>query len=134
MGLAFANSENSAISRLSDGAVIPAISGNADYDAILASGVSVAPYVPPVPTAQTYAAAIEDHIDSVAKSRGYASGERMASYATDPAFAFEAQPFVIWRGQVWVYANTELAKVQAGQRTAPTVAGFLAELPAITWP
>ncbi len=32
------------------------------------------------------------------------------------------------------YADTELEKVEAGQRAVPTVAEFLTELPEIVWP
>lgn len=39
-----------------------------------------------------------------------------------------------WRDAVWTYVYEQLALVQAGQRTQPTIAEFIAELPAIVWP
>lgn len=99
-------------------------------------------YVPPPkppeppPTEAEFAAAIQAHIDAVARSKNYADGFALASYvnSTVPGWASEAQAFVVWRDQVWVYAYTELAKVQAGARPRPTIKDLIAELPAITWP
>lgn len=115
---------------------IPAIPGNADYDAIVASGVVVEYYTPPALTAQTYASETQYYVDATAKAKGYADGVALAGYSTStiPSWASEAATFIAWRDQVWLHAYTELAKVQAGQRAAPTVEGFLAELPAIAWP
>ncbi|SDJ19164.1 Putative peptidoglycan binding domain-containing protein [Agrobacterium fabrum] len=36
--------------------------------------------------------------------------------------------FVAWRDNVWVYAYRQLAKVQGGQRSQPTIEQFLAEI------
>jgi hypothetical protein len=90
----------------------------------------------PAPTQTDYAAAVQAHIDGTARSKGYADGFALASYvnSTIAAWAAEAAAFVTWRDQVWVYAYTELAKVQAGQRPQPTIENLIAELPAITWP
>lgn len=85
-------------------------------------------------TVADYAAAIQEHIDAMARARGYENGFAMAGYATDPLHAFEAQPFVVWRGQVWVYAYGELAKVQDGQRRQPSIDDLVSELPKIDWP
>lgn len=88
------------------------------------------------PTQTDYSNAIQAHIDATAQSRQYSNGFALASYVTStiPAWAVEAQTFVAWRDQVWVYAYTELAKVQAAQRAVPTIAGFVGELPIISWP
>lgn len=88
------------------------------------------------PTQDDYATAIQMHVDAISKSKGYADGVALAGYSTStiPSWASEAATFIAWRDQVWLHAYTELAKVQAGQRTAPTVESFLAELPAIGWP
>lgn len=99
-------------------------------------------YVPPPkppeppPTESDYANAIQAHIDAVARSKNYADGFALASYvnSTVPAWAAEATSFVAWRDQVWVYAYTELAKVQSGQRPQPTIAELVSELPQIVWP
>lgn len=87
-------------------------------------------------TATDYANAIQAHVDTTAQSKGYADGVALAGYSTStiPAWAAEAQAFISWRDQVWIYAYTELANVQSGQREAPTVAGILGELPSIVWP
>lgn len=104
--------------------------------AYLAGGGTIDLYVPPAPTAETYAAAIQAHVDATAKAKGYADGVALAGYSTStiPTWASEAATFIAWRDQVWLHAYTELAKVQAGQRTAPTVEVFLTELPAKQWP
>lgn len=92
--------------------------------------------VGPSPAQQDYATAIQTHVDNAAKARGYADGSGLAGYSssTVPAWSAEAQAFIAWRDAVWVYAYTELAKVQGGQRAVPTVDGLIAELPAIKWP
>ena len=99
-------------------------------------------YVPPPkppeppPTESDYAAAIQVYIDTTARSKNYADGFALASYvnSTIPAWAAEATAFVAWRDQVWLYAYTEFAKVQSGQRPQPTIAELVSELPQIVWP
>lgn len=83
-----------------------------------------------------YAIAAQAHVDATAKAKGYADGIALAGYSTStiPTWANEAATFIAWRDQIWLHAYTELAKVQAGQRAAPTIEGFLSELPAIAWP
>jgi len=104
--------------------------------AFLAGGGTIAPYVAPPPTQDDYAAAIQTHVDTAAASRGYGDGDALASYATStiPAWSAEAMAFIAWRDAVWIYAYTELAKVQGGVRTQPTIAALIAELPLIEWP
>lgn len=94
------------------------------------------PQPEPPPTQDDYSAAIQYRIDVTARERGYADGYALASYVPSsiPAWAAEALSFVAWRDAVWIYAFTELAKVQAGQRPQPTIADLIAELPAIQWP
>ena len=90
----------------------------------------------PSPSPDDYAAAIQRHVDATAKARGYADGVGLAGYSTStiPTWAAEAQTFIAWRDSVWIYAYTELAKVQGGQRTTPTVEALVAELPVVVWP
>lgn len=85
----------------------------------------------PAPTQDDYASAIQSLIDAKAKAKGYADGAALAGYSesTIPAWALEAKAFIAWRDQVWVYAYTEMAKVQAGQRDQPSIEAILAELP-----
>lgn len=87
-------------------------------------------------TEADYAAAIQVEIDATAKAKGYADGASLAGYSTStiPSWAAEAVAFVAWRDQIWLYAYTELAKVQNGQRQHPTIATLVSELPKITWP
>ena len=90
----------------------------------------------PSPSPDDYAAAIQAHVDATATARGYADGVALAGYSTSaiPAWSAEAQTFIAWRDSVWIYAYTELAKVQGGQRTTPTVEALVAELPVVVWP
>jgi hypothetical protein len=83
-----------------------------------------------------YRRAIQSHIDATAQARNYDSGLTCSSYvsSTIPAWAAEAAIFVVWRDQIWAYAYTELAKVQAGTRPQPSVAEIVGELRAIDWP
>lgn len=94
------------------------------------------PSVEPEPTLADYQAAIQGHVDDVARTRLYSGGNACASYAasTVPQWAAEAAAFVAWRDAVWVYAYAELGKVENGQRPQPTIPAFVDELPAINWP
>lgn len=115
---------------------VPAVAGNRDYEAIVASGVAIAPYSPPAPTLADYGSAVEQHIDAAARANGYASAADVISYAgsTAPQWAADAAAFLAWRDAAWVYAYAQLAAVQAGQRAQPSVEALLAELPAMAWP
>lgn len=101
----------------------------------IGKGNAIAEYVPTL-TPDDYAAAIQAHVDDIAKARGYADGVALAGYSTStiPTWAAEAEAFIQWRDTVWIYAYTELAKVQGGQRSVPTIDGLIAELPVIKWP
>lgn len=128
--------ESETIIAADDGRFIPRDPRNADYAAILASGAKIEPYAAPLPTIDAYVSAIERHMDAVAIARGYRSADRCVSYigSTNAAWAAEAQAMLTWRDMAWQYAYTELGKVQAGQRTQPSVAEIVAEIPVIAWP
>ena len=98
--------------------------------------VSVLPAPEELPGEEAFATAIQDHIDSMAKSRGYGSGTLLASYvaSTVPGWATEAQVFVAWRDAVWLAAYGLLAAVQGGHRSVPPIEDVIGELPAISWP
>lgn len=83
-----------------------------------------------------YRLEIQAMIDAKASERQYDSGATLASYvnSTIEAWATEAKAFVAWRDAVWLYALAEVDKVQNGERDQPSVADFLAELPAFEWP
>jgi hypothetical protein len=95
---------------------------------------------PPAPTPEqvlaTYTAAIEAHVEDVARSRQYTSAVSAASYvvSTNAAWAAEAQAFVAWRDSVWSFALAELARVEAGEIEPPALPDLIASLPAIAWP
>ncbi|CAM5764363.1 hypothetical protein [Bosea minatitlanensis] len=91
---------------------------------------------PAEPTLEAYRAGVQLKVDRTAQERNYENGLSCASYtvSTNATWAAEAQNFVAWRDAVWTYAYAELAKVEAGERTQPTVTDFLAELPTIAWP
>lgn len=88
-------------------------------------------------TEADYGRAIQAHVDSTARARGYLDGTTCASYAGSSITAWDADAtaFKAWRDAVWSYAYGELADVQAGTRTpAPSIDEIIAELPAMTWP
>lgn len=87
-------------------------------------------------TVEQFRAAIQAMVDHVAQGRRYDSGNSLASYvaSTNEQWAAEAQAFVSWRDEVWIYAYAELAKVQGGEREQPSVAAFLDEIEPIVWP
>lgn len=88
------------------------------------------------PTITDYENAIQNLVDSTARERQFRDGVTLASYtaSTKPKWAAEAQAFVEWRDNVWTYAYSEFAKVQAGDRSQPTVEQFLSEIARIAWP
>ena len=85
---------------------------------------------------EQFRVAIQTHVDETAKARNYDSGVSLASYtsSTNPVWASEAAAFVAWRDAVWAYAYAELDKVIAGEREAPTISDFIAELTPVSWP
>lgn len=89
-----------------------------------------------VPEIGEYQAAIEAHVDAVARAKGYSSAVSCASYvnSANTVWQAEAEAFIAWRDATWVYAFAELASVQSGNRAVPTVDEFIAELPVIEWP
>lgn len=90
----------------------------------------------PPPTLDDYRVAVQVQVDTVARQRGYDSAVSCASYkdSTISQWVAEAAAFISWRDSVWTYALAELAKVEGGQRSQPTIEDFLSELPAISWP
>lgn len=88
------------------------------------------------PTITDYENAIQSLVDSTAREKQFRDGVTLASYtaSTKAKWAAEAQAFVAWRDNVWFYAYGQLAKVQAGERSQPTVEQFLAEIAPIAWP
>ncbi|MCC4298557.1 hypothetical protein [Aurantimonas coralicida] len=83
-----------------------------------------------------FSSAIQAHIDAKAQEGQYDSLLTAVTYRDDPnpQFAAEASALFQWRSDVWTYATSELARVQAGERTMPTVENILTELPEFVWP
>lgn len=81
-------------------------------------------------------AAVQAHLDKVAKSRGYDGILSACTYATDthPPFKMEGQACVNWRGEVWSKCYQIMAAVQAGTHQMPTAESLIAELPVMVWP
>lgn len=107
-----------------------------ELHAWLDAGGAVSSRPPQPATMGDYRFAIQAHIDATAQARNYDSGLTCASYtgSTNPAWAAEATAFVAWRDDVWTYAYSEFAKVQAGERPQPSIAEIIGDLPVMTWP
>ena len=95
---------------------------------------------PPAPTNEqiiaSMTAAVQSHLDEVARTRNYDGILSLCTYATslNPKFAAEGQAGVEWRDAVWVKCYAVLAEVEAGLREQPTVEQLIAELPVFVWP
>jgi hypothetical protein len=95
---------------------------------------------PPPPTADqiktALVSAVQRHLDTEAKTRGYDGILSLASYAssTHPPFSAEGKAGLDWRDAVWSYCYQVLADVQAQTRPIPTEAKLIAELPKMVWP
>lgn len=82
-----------------------------------------------------YTAALDRHIDSVAKAKGYdnrVTASLRAAYAGP--WQAEGAAFAAWMDACYLQGQAAMAAVMAGQRPLPTVEEFLAELPVMTWP
>lgn len=89
----------------------------------------------PAPTLGDYEVAIQAHIDETARERSYTDSVSLASYKdnTNPQWSSEATIFIAWRDQVWSFAYTTLAKVEAKQQEQPTISGLVDSLPPLPW-
>jgi hypothetical protein len=94
------------------------------------------------PSQGDYQAALQDHIDGIARAWDYADGAALAGYAdaADPEddpltakFKAEGRVFKTWRNSVWSAAYQLLGAVQSGA-PAPTVEAFIQSLPVIARP
>ena len=86
---------------------------------------------------ETYRQAVQAHIDATAAQRGYEAGHTLAGYTASavPLWQAEAQAFVAWRDDVWLFVFDALAKIEAGEAAPPKNAeALVALLPDITWP
>lgn len=130
--------------RLADGLVVlPHMVEWETYRAYYKAGGVILPEDPPVvvpPSIDELRAqltiAVQAHLDSIAKERGYDDILSCATYATstNPQFAGEGQACVSWRDAVWGACYAIMADVLAGNRPVPSEGELLAELPAMAWP
>ncbi len=95
-----------------------------------------APPLSPQATAalvDAYMAAVQRYMDACAVGFGYDDLIAVISYAEEPSVAryqAEGLAFRAWRSQCWYYCEQVFADVQAEERTIPTEAELIAELPA----
>jgi hypothetical protein len=80
-------------------------------------------------------AAIQERLDTFARTRLYDGIQSACTYAAsgNPAFAAEGRRCVALRDETWAAAYV-LEAVLAGARPAPTLEDLWAGLPALTWP
>lgn len=80
--------------------------------------------------------ATQDNLNRTAKERGYDDAIAITTYvmASNQGWKSEAQIFINWRDDVWVYAYGEFDKIKQGRIPIPTVDEFIAKLPVIVWP
>jgi hypothetical protein len=86
---------------------------------------------------ENFSVAVNNHINTTARQRGYDSSIALASYVTDPnpLWSSEALAFISWRSAVWAYALGKLDDIQKGSDAIPENTDlFIAELPIMTWP
>lgn len=95
----------------------------------------------PAPTqeqiASTYADAVQSHMDAAAKLAGYDDIKTAVTYADEPVvakFQNEGAAFRAWRSLCWAYCYEQLASVEAGTRTQPTIDDLITELPGLVLP
>ncbi len=76
---------------------------------------------------------VQKHLDTVAQGMRYDNIYTAISYIGDPDTTFhnEGTQLRDWRSAVWIYVNTEVTKVGLGQRTTPSDAELIAELPLV---
>lgn len=88
-------------------------------------------------TVEAYKSAIQLHMDAAAQSAGYDDIKTAVTYAEEPSvakFQAEGQAFRAWRSKCWAYCYEQLALIQGGKRSQPTIPELLAELPPLELP
>lgn len=83
-----------------------------------------------------YTAAVQEHLDTFARTRNYDNILSACTYATStvPKFAAEGQYAVSARDATWAKCYEIMAQVEAGERPMPTLDELVAELPVLQWP
>ncbi|HCJ1046005.1 TPA: hypothetical protein NQN30_000394 [Legionella pneumophila] len=111
---------------------------NCEYGWIYENGEVKPKPVEPMDTQQLlqiFNQAIQDFLNYKAKEKNYESSLHCASYrdSTNAQWQQEAQAFIAWRDAVWLYAYSELALIQAGEKPVPTIEEFIQSLPDLNW-
>ena len=78
--------------------------------------------------------AVQNHMDATAQLLGYDSISTAVTYASEASvskFQTEGVAFREWRSLVWEHCHAQLAAVVAGERSVPTTAELIAELPVV---
>lgn len=85
---------------------------------------------------QEFIDAIQRHLDSEARTKGYDNILSACSYAAGnhPKYSVEGQACLAWREAVWDKGFEILNEVQSGARPIPTIEQVLSELPPMVWP
>lgn len=76
--------------------------------------------------------AIQLHLDSFARSRGYDNIISACSYASQPVgahFQADGAAFLAWRSAVWAKAYDVISKVKSGAIALPNVEESIASMP-----
>ena len=84
-----------------------------------------------------FQAAVDNHIETTAQSRDYNSAAHLVGYinSTVPPWKAEAETFIAWRDQVWLFVFEKLAQVEAGEIEAPSSPeALIGWIPEIEWP
>ena len=85
-----------------------------------------------MPTEREYVSAVQNHLDSQARSMGYDSVFTAVTYAEEGAvteFQQDGKTLRAWRSLVWGKCYSVLAEVQAGSRGALNIGELIGELP-----
>lgn len=85
---------------------------------------------------EEFMSAVQMHMDSEAKKKGYDNILSACTYAnsTIPKFKAEGKAAVLWRDQIWDYCFVNIQSMQAGTRSLPKdIQSFIEELPKINW-
>lgn len=94
-------------------------------------GAAFSKPVPPGPAQADYIAAVQSHLDTAARAKGYDNILSACSYASVPnLFQAESIAFLEWRSACWQTCHGVLVAVESQLRTQPTISELIGELPA----
>ena len=84
---------------------------------------------------QSLGQSVNQHLDSVAKSKDYDSIISACTYASSSISLYraEGEKCVAWRDAVWVKVYDVLSEVQSGSRPIPSAEQLISELPEMQW-